>query len=112
MKELNAQKTSKAPDSTAPTGRRRAVGHAMRQRVRDALAARIRFYTDRLFRDLDEQARQHGWTMETGPYGLRRSYRDPRFLAVRAQAKAPPADIDDAPERTVGGVQEAGGCHD
>jgi hypothetical protein len=71
----------------------------MRERIRSSLVARIRASSDRLFRDLDEQARQHGWKMETGPYGLSRSYRDPRFDALRAQPDLPPSSVDGAPER-------------
>jgi hypothetical protein len=84
MNELGDENRTPSLGFGSQKDRRSAAGPAMRERIRGSLVARIRAYSDRLFRDLDEQARQHGWKMETGPYGLTRSYRDPRFEALRA----------------------------
>jgi hypothetical protein len=76
-------------------------------------AALIRARSDQLFPEPDEQARHHGWTVETGQYGLGCSYRDPRFPALRALPSIPPSEADDSPKRgTVGGGQQAGGGND
>ena len=79
MKEHGSENGTPSPGFAAATEPGPANGRAMRERIRDSLVARIRARSDRLFHDLDEKARQHGWTMETGPFGLSRSYRNPRF---------------------------------
>ena len=108
MKELGYQNRTPSPLFASPKDRRPTAGPAMWKRIRGSLVARIRAFSDRFFRDLDEQARQHGWNMQTGPYGLSRSYRDPRFDALRAQRDHPPDRADDAPERGPGPA--AGRC--
>lgn len=79
MKELGEENRTLSPASGPLQDLRTTAGLAMRKRIRGWLVSRIRARSDRLFHNLDEQARQLGWKMETGPYGLSRSYRDPRF---------------------------------
>jgi hypothetical protein len=99
MKPLGCSSIAPPPGSASSENRRLAAGAAMQARIRAWLVARIRARSDWLFRGLDERARQHGWTMETGPYGLSRSYRDPRFDTLRTRPGIPPAGAGDAPER-------------
>jgi hypothetical protein len=110
MKELGCENRAPSLGFASPKDRRSVVGPTTRERIKGWLVARIRACSDRLFRDLDEQARQHGWNMETGPYGLSRSYRDPRFDALRAQPDLPPAGVGDAPERGQAPARQQGGC--
>ena len=48
-------------------------------RVTGRLARLIETVGDRLFRDADVRASQHGWQITTRRGGLARTYRDPRF---------------------------------
>ena len=99
MRRLDDEKGAPPRCSASPEDRRPAAGPAVRERISGRLVAWMRTRSDRLFRNLDEQARHHGWTVETGPYGLTRSYRDPRFDALRAQRGLPPASASAVPER-------------
>ena len=113
MNELGGENRTPSRGFASLEDRRPAAGPTMRERIRGSLVARIRACSDRLFRDLDEQARQHGLKVETGPYGLNRSYRDPRFGALRAHHGLPPAGAGDAPDRGSGAAgQQAGISHD
>jgi hypothetical protein len=81
MKKLSLKHPIHPPDTAAPARRRPTVGGTLRERMRGALTAWIRARGDCLFCHIDEQARQRGWTIETGRYGLSRTYRDRRFIA-------------------------------
>ena len=52
-------------------------------RVTGRLAHLIRTVGDRLFRDADAHAGQHGWQITARRGGLARTYRDPRFDRFR-----------------------------
>ena len=52
-------------------------------RVTGRLARLIRIAGDRLFRDADTHASQHGWQITARRGGLARTYRDPRFDRLR-----------------------------
>lgn len=53
-------------------------------RVIGRLARLIRQVGDRLFRDADVRASQHGWQITARRGGLARTYRDPRFDRFRS----------------------------
>jgi hypothetical protein len=108
MKELGEENRTLSPAFGPLKDQRTTVSLAMRKRIRGWLVSRIRARSDRLFHNLDEQARQHGWNMETGPFGLSRSYRDPRFDALRAQPDLSPAGADDTAERGAGSRRATG----
>lgn len=101
MKKLSLEHAIRPPDSAAPA-RRRAAGGPVRERMRGELTAWIRARGDCLFRHVDEQARQRGWTIETGRYGLSRTYRDRRFTALSQPDAA----------ATAAGAQQPEACHD
>jgi hypothetical protein len=54
-------------------------------RVTGRLARLIKTVGDRLFRDADTRASQHGWQITARRGGLARTYRDPRFDRFRDQ---------------------------